>query len=313
MKRFQMFIPPIISVSIFIVVALLMSSIPIFQIKIDEYFYAAIFGGPLSILLTYGVWTPTGEQKAKDTKTIKINTAIYNARANHIISKQLFKELKSFCDYKNYELKKEIIKDKLSTVVIGYDIYELYIKINKDEKEKEALENILLTLDKRQLKILKRLKDKDIKCEKLVPKNLTIGKVRKYELVPENKEYSYKISRMVFKSFWGIAVTCFTYFVTIQPNPSFGIPQIIMIIMWLFTFLLSIYSAIKTGYNSIMKYRNTYLLKQSELCAEFFKFSNTEFASVDTAAISHINDITEEPIIKHKHKSSIDTDEQKET
>lgn len=279
----QRLIPPVISLTIFVVVALLMSCVPSIQFHIDEYFWAGLIGSPIAVMLTYVVWIPTGEEKALQEQKVINGQKAYNTYANYIIQHQMFDKLKEFCDYKNEELRVEIIKDMLSTLSLNYDFYLLYCNYERTSEEQKKFDNIMKNLSKQQILLLERLKKRGVKFEKLEPKNITIGKVTKHQIVNHNNENKFRYSKAIMKSTWGVAATCFTYFVTIAPNDSFGIAQITMIIMWFFTFLLSIYSAIRTGYTSIAVHRHNYNINQAELCAEFLAYAgiNKEEVSVD--------------------------------
>ena len=197
----------------------------------------------------------------------------------------MFDKLKEFCDYKNRELQKEIITELLSTQVIEYRVYELYINKNKTEEEEKEYQKMWANLTPKQQKLVEKLSTKQVRYEKLVPRNITIGKANKHSIVNHNREGVYKITRLLTKSVWGVFTTCFTYFVVITPNEEFGIPQVVMITMWFFTFLMAIYTAIRTGYKAVAVHQHRYNLEQAELCAEFLKFADKDLSEVDKNVI----------------------------
>ena len=268
-KNFQIVIASIVTVAIFVFVAILMCTVVSFSFHVDEYFYAGTIGSTVAIVLTFVIWMPTGEQKGLEQTKYKNGARAYNERANYIINHQMFVQLQTFCKKKNDELEKQIITEKLSTLVIPYEVYELKKKLDRTKEEQERLELLWKHLSEKQHKMVEKLCAKGVKFEHLSPENITIGHVSKHAIVNHDNEGIYKVSRLIVKSLWGIGTTFFTYFVVIAPNTDFGIPQVVMIIMWFFTFLMAIYTAHITGYKAITVYRHKYNLQQAELCAEF--------------------------------------------
>ena len=269
-KGFQIVIASIVTIAIFVFVAILMCTVVSFQFGgIDEYFYAGTIGSTVAVVLTFVIWMPTGEQKGLEQEKYINGAKAYNIKANYIINNQMFEQLQTFCDKKNKELEKEIITERLSTLVIPYRVYELKVNLDKTEDEQKELERLWKKLSDKQKKLVEKLCSKGVKFEHLVPENITIGHVAKHSVVNHDNESAYKLTRLLVKSLWGIGTTFFTYFVVIAPNDDFGIPQIVMIIMWFFTFLMAIYTAHITGYKAITVYRHKYNLEQASLCAEF--------------------------------------------
>lgn len=278
-KNFQIIIASIVTVAIFVFVAILMCTVISFSFHVDEYFYAGTIGSTVAVVLTFVIWMPTGEQKGYEQEKYKKGAKAYNDRANYIVDHQMFEQLQKFCEVKNAQLEKQIITERLSTLVIPYEVYELRKKLDKTKEEQDRLNLLWKNLSDKQHKLVDKLCAKGVKFEHLVPENVTIGHVSKHTIVNHDNENIFKISRLIVKSLWGIGTTFFTYFVVIAPNTNFGIPQIVMIIMWFFTFLMAIYTAHITGYKAITVYKHKYNLEQAELCAEFLAYCGIKVAN----------------------------------
>lgn len=277
----QSLMASIITVILFVLVSILMSTVISFVYKIDDLFYASTIGSSVAILLTYAIWAPVGVEKGIKNENYINASKLYFKRANYIVDKQLFKECREFCAYKNSENRKNIIMDLLGKENVEYRLYELSVKPLKTEEEQNELKELSKELSKSQRKLLNKVIHKRITFEKLAPKHLTTGRSREHEVVNHNKEKPYVIIRMLVKILWGVGTTCFSYFVVIAPADGFGYPQIEMIGIWLFTFLMAVYSAIRNGYNSIVKERTNFYIDQSDLCSEFFAYTHILLADVD--------------------------------
>lgn len=280
-KLLKQWFSPLLTLLMYVGIVLILATTLSFVFKVDQYFWTMTAIGVIIMVITNLIWIPTGVDKGAEAEKVKKNTAIYNNRANYIVNNQMFTLVKEFCDYKNAQFKKELITALLASVTLDYWVYEYYVAHDLEEGQATKLESAIRKATPKQIKMLERLKTKEVSFEKLQPKHITIGKTGKAKNVPQNREKTYKNVLLAGKFIWGIAMGCFAAFIVIYPSGGFGMAQIIQIIVWGFSIAYNIYAAITAGYKSVTVYRNDFMIEQAELCAEFFSFIGINVKEVD--------------------------------
>lgn len=279
-----------------IAIGLILATVFTFVFEINEYFWTITLVGILVMVVTNLIWLPTGREKGLNNTTVKSNTRIWNSRADYIVNNQMFDVLKKFCDNKNEAHKKQLIIDRLEKVSLNYNVYEQIIKYNilfdkkyeisdkKEKTEEEKFKDYISTLNKQQIKILKALKNKEIKFEKLSSKDITIGKNATKGIVPHNRENKYLSFLLLAKILWGFGLGCFMAFIVISPT-EFGMAQGVQAAVWFFSIIYNVWASINSGQRAIVIYRNAYMIEQAELCAEFFAYANVKVKEVDESIV----------------------------
>lgn len=281
LKKIRAFLAPILTILLYAIIILVLATAFSFVFEVDTYFWTTTLIGIVIMVATTFIWLPTGVEKGKSVKKIINNTKIYNGRPNYIVNNQLFDEAEEFSVYKNEMHRKKIITSRLAKHLIKYETYEKYVAEKLNAADKKELEEYLATLTPKQLRLLERLKRRDVKFKKMEPSVLIIGKTSKERIVPKNREGLFKSFNLIAKILWGLMLGAFMAFIVIRRNEDFGISQIVQIVVWSFSIIFNIYSAIITGYNSIVKFRNSYMIEHANLCAEFFAFAGISVEEVD--------------------------------
>lgn len=285
---------PILTALLYIVILVVVVASITFVFDFNnEWFWTTTIISVIIVVLTNLIWLPNGKEKGNKEKKIYTNTKIFNNRANYIVNNQMFKKAEEFCEYKNEKFKELLIKRKLAEHTMDYWAYELYVDRNIKKEDKDKLDKYLSTLTKKQIKCLKNLKTKEIKFEKLQPKNLTIGKSFKRSNVPHNYENIYTSTLIASKVIWGFIMGCILTFAIISPDETFGIEQVFKLVIWLFSITYNVYTGLNAGYKSIVVYKNNFMVEQNELCAEFFGYANIKVTEVDN--LIQQDEKTEEP------------------
>lgn len=260
-----------------VAIGLTLATVFTFVFQINDYFWTITLVGIFVMVLTNRIWTPTGIEKGLSEAKVMNNTKVYNNRANYIVNNQKFLQVDEFCKYKNEKHKKELIIDILAKVTLDYWVYEKYVSVTPRE---EDFKKYIATLSPKQIKVLERLKNKEVRFKKLTSKQITVGKISSKGIVPQNKETFYRNFLLVGKVVWGIVLGCFMAFIIISPT-DFGIGQVVQCAVWFFSIIYNVWAAIYSGKKSITVYRNNYMIEQAELCAEFFSYVKIPMNEVD--------------------------------
>jgi len=260
-----------------VAIGFILATVFTFVFQINDYFWTITLVGIAVMIITNRIWLPTGIEKGLAEKKIINNTKIYNNRADYIATNQKFMELEAFCKYKNEKQKKDLIIDILAKVTLDYWVYEKYID---SKSQDDNFKSYITKLSVKQIKTLERLKTKEVKFEKLTPKQITIGKSATKGIVPHNKEGMYRNILLIGKIIWGIVLGCFMAFIIISPT-EFGIAQVVQCAVWFFSIIYNVWASIYSGKKSITVYRNNYMIEQAELCAEFFSYIKIPMNEVD--------------------------------
>lgn len=252
----------------------------------------------LIMLLTNIIWTPTGIERAEKTKRVYNTTLKYHNRANYIVEKQLFEELRVFCEKQNEQYLIDITKHKLAQFLLVQEDLSKYIELKKKAQEK-AIESRVLGFivksqvvdndfieykkkyNKKQQLILDRLSKKPLRFKKITPNDIIRGHKTKDSLVPVNREYVMRYIKLFGKVVWGLAVGAFMGFLIWQKKDNLGWGEVVQIITWTFSIAMNIYTSINTGFKSVYVYRYQYLAEKMDKCAEFFKYQNIDTIQVD--------------------------------
>lgn len=227
------------------------------------------------MVCVYLLWLPTGKSMAEQLDNVVNNNKIYNAKANDIIDKQLFKQLKEFCDTENInfviQVKKDILSEWLLTMedLNEFDYNKYRYKLNKANLSNETLNPNKYT--KQQIKCLKTLKNRQIRYKKLTPQMITLKKDKIKSIAPVNLEHKTNIVKLVTKVLTSLGMGAVMTIITVKDGAALQ-DSFMQLLMWTFTIGMNIYASIQTGYTSVAVDRNNYILELIELCSKFFNF-----------------------------------------
>lgn len=243
---------------------------------------------------TYAVWFMDGKERGERTDAVYNTTLRFHTYARAISNKQLMDKQKEFCLKKNEEHRLELIKARLSEYELKLDdltefkenlkearsasirapklkIGSIVLLYKTEMGEKFALYCKKYT--KAQLKVLRRLADRKIKCDTIEPKDLTSSISTTIKSIkPTNKENKGLPLTLIGKIVWGVLLGIFTMSIVFTRKDHWTINETIQVVVWGFSISYNIYSSIVAGYKSVVIDRFNYYKAKIELCTEFFGF-----------------------------------------
>lgn len=259
---------PIITALIAVSLILILFTTISAEMHLDRSFWTTTAVGTLLSFLIYIIWLPPAKAKATEVPKFKNLKAAYDKNANMIISSQKFKELKSFCDLKNSERKKQIYMERLASVALNYEDYvNLYKILNRNEIKS-------LNLTKKQKRLLIKLNEHgvgyiDIKPENIVSANSHV-KLKKLK----NTENLTQTLFMIAKVITSLAIATFLASIFVTGKDGVGIAEVTQLFLWATTMGMNIFSATSFGRKLVLTNRFNYYYELYLLCEEFNSYCN---------------------------------------
>ncbi len=286
-QKLSKIIAPILTFIIFgTVVTILFTTISATN-KVDANFWITTMIGTALTILTTLVWFPVGVDNGKNQANFKSASLQYNKRADYIINNQLQGKLNSFCEEENKKFETKLLKNKLSKVCLTLEFFENYkkhclgLKVFDDAKKEEEFVREFEKLSKKQLKVLKHLKDHKIKFKPLMPGHILKVKNRSNRIAPIGSEKIFKASIWTGKLLWSFCSFAVLAFIVINPDTTSWLSKLFQLGTWACIIGFNIYSSLNNGNKSIIEYRKNDLLNLSSKCAQFFEYANIPISKVD--------------------------------
>ncbi len=295
MQKLSKFIAPILTFIIFGIIVIVMFSVFKFTNNLNNDFWTTTLLGTVLTILTTLVWFPVGIENGKKQENFMAVSKQYNKRAEYIVNNQLISDCNTFCDVENEKFALKLLKERLGKYCIGLDFFYKYKdysygKIENEEAVKHV-EKELTKLSKKQLRVLKKLKDHEIKFTPLTTSAILKMKVTKGRISPVNQEKRYKTLLWTGKVLWSICSFAILAFITVSPNTDGWLGKVFQLLVWIIMVGYNIYASLNNGAKSITEYRKNDILQLSTKCAQFFEWKGIKLLDVDKETEYEAEDI----------------------
>lgn len=259
---------PIVTVLIAVTLILILFTTISAEIQLDRAFWTTTAVGTLLSFLIYIIWLPPAKAKATEVPKFKNLKAAYDNDANLIISSQKFKELKSFCEEKNKERKKQLYMTKLAAVALDYNDYL------KNYQNKSRGEILSTNLTKKQKQLLIKLNEHGVNYVDIQPENIVSANSHVKLKKLKNTENIAQVLFMIGKIITSLAIATFLASIFVTGKDGVGIAEVTQLFLWATTMGMNIFSATSFGRKLVLTNRFNYYYELYLLCEEFNSYCN---------------------------------------
>lgn len=260
----------------------------------------------ISIVLsvsTYAIWYSDGVDRGEQTAKVRNTTLRFNVYARKIRELQVQDKQREFCEKKNAQHRKDLIIEKLTEYELSLSDLTTYkeklqkARVEAKIKPKRYLGGIITIkkveypqdfvdfckqFDKKQLKVLSVLASKEIKFDKIVPKDLTKSTWKVEGIKPINNESKKLPHNLISKVVWGVALGLITASIAFTKKGEWSMNETIQVVSWAFSISFNIYSSVVAGYKSVVVDRFNYFQEKIELTTEFFGFISQPLSDMES-------------------------------
>ena len=250
----------------------------------------------ISIVLsvsTYAIWYSDGVDRGEQTAKVYNTTLRFNIYARKIRELQVQEKQREFCEKKNAQHRQDLIIEKLTEYELSVADLVNYkdllqkarvdaiikpkwvifgIKVGKVVQYPQDFTDYCKKYDKKQLKVMRTLSSKEIKFEKIVPKDLTKSSWKVEGIKPINNEGKKLPHNLISKVVWGVVLGLITASIAFTKKGEWSMNETIQVVSWAFSISFNIYSSVVAGYKSVTIDRFNYYQEKIELTTEFFGF-----------------------------------------